>query len=701
MAGLAEAPMDTTLSARESYAGPNSPDLKKDVKVHVPAFTSLGQVTSIIRSLKYENREREIKNSRILAKYNAERPYRQQDLAADGLTWKKNFSTKPLANLIDKAVPRLTTAVRNMRFLTSSALPDRFPNAAEKTEEFRREITKLCRAREGWDELVNEISMENLLFGYTAVGWLTEWSWFPKHFQQDKFLVPEGTKHTAKSAPLIGFKENYLLHELFELIADPAAAKTAGWDVEEVIQSLNNAVPTNMRSGFSEPWRIYAELNRESSVLTSYTASKAVEVWHVFVAEVDGFISHLAFDATSEKQLFYKEKQFAKMADVAAFFSFQYGDGKLHGSKGIGREIYGMAGVLDRARNEVVDRLELSGKVLLQCDERDLKRFRMSVVGAAILVTNGFNVQQTNIDGNVEGFLKLDQFLTDLLDQIAGSTSPKAIDGERVTKAAVDLLAARENEKRDAIIERFLTQFARMMTTLQKRACDPHTNENDAKEMQQRLLQVMSPEELAYLANQPAVETVSDYSDMEQQKIVLLAQEANGNPLYNQRELQKRKLTALIDSEFAEAVLLGENDPTVQAENTRQQQLEMLAIGQGQPVPVSPRDNHQVHVDVLRNVVSGLIGSGAHDDIEPILQAIGTHAQAHIEAAEQQGMAQQMADAKSWLAGLQNTLEHLQAQQQKAQELAQQQQQQLAEQGQPPGTPPIENAAPAAPPPTQ
>jgi hypothetical protein len=662
------APRDPTLSARESYVGANSPELDAKARQHVPAFTSLGQVVSLVRSLKYENRDREIKNARILSKYNAEKPFRQQELAADGLQWKKNFSTKPLANLIDKAVPRLTTAVRSVRYLTASALPDRFPNAAEKTEEFRKEITKVCRAREGWDELVNEISMENLLFGYTSVGWLDRFSWFPTHFQQDRFLTPEGTKHTAKSAPMAAFKVNNLLHELFEHIKNPEAAATMGWNVDEVINSINNAVPSNMRSGFSEPWRIYAELARESSVLTSFTGSKAVEIWHVFVTEVDGFVSHLAFDATSEKQLFYKEKQFQKMADVAAFFSFQHGDGKLHGSKGIGREIYAMAGVLDRARNEVVDRLELSGKVLLQCDEKDIKRFRMSVVGSAILITNGFNVQQQKIDGNVEGFLKLDEFLTSLLDEIAGSTSPRAVDGDRVTKAAVDLLASREEEKRDAIIERFLIQFARMMTTVQKRLCDPNTVEQDAIEMQARLLKVLSPEELAYLANEPAVEAVSDYSNQEQQMLVLLAQEEKGNVLYNQRELQKRKLCALFDAEFAESVLLPDADPTEMAENQRQQQLEMMLIGQGQPVPVSPRDNHQVHVDVLRKVTTSLIQAGAHQNIEPLLMAIAQHAQVHIQAAEQQGLGQQIADDKQWLGQLQNTIEQLQAVEQKAQE---------------------------------
>jgi hypothetical protein len=349
------------------------------------------------------------------------------------------------------------------------------------------------------------------------------------------------------------------------------------------------------------------------------------------------------------------------LADVSAFYAFQGGNNKLHGSKGIGREVYAMAGVLDRARNEVVDRLELSGKVLMQCDERDIKRFRMSVVGAAILIPQGYNVQQQKIDGAVDAFFKLDQFLTDLLDQIVGWTSPKQFEGDRVTKAAVELYAARDEERRDAIIERFLTHFGRMMSTVQRRICDPRTIEQDAKEAQGRLLQIMSPEELAYLATQPAVEAVSDYSQMEEQAIVAIAQEGRGNPLYNQRELERRKLTAQIDSEFADAVLLPENDPTVQAENARQQQLELLPIQNGQPVPVSPRDNHEVHLGVLQNAVTATIQGGDHPQMEQMLTAYANHAQAHIQAAIQQGQGEQMNEFKQWLAGVQNTVEQLQA----------------------------------------
>ncbi len=644
--------------------GPNSPELGVDGKQHVPAITNISQAIALVKALQQENKDRSLKNARIQFKLNAERPFEQVRLEQDGLGWKSNFTTKPLAMLADKVVPRFTAAVKGMRYLTASKLPDRFDNAAEKTECFRREITETVRGREGFDDFVAELAQENTLFGFCAASWLDPYSWFPKFHRQSHFLAPRSTKHTASSAPLVCLQERNLIHELFALIQDQNAASLAGWNVTEVITSINNAVPENLRSPYKDPERIWADLMRESAILTSFVGSKAVEIWHVFVAEVDGKITHVAYDMNSERMLFWKEKQFDRMSDIGAFFSLQHGNGNIHGSKGLGRELYAMAGILDRSRNEVVDRLQLSGKIIIRCAEGDLKRFRMSVVGAAILIASGYTVEQTKIDGAVEPFFALDKFLTDLLDQMAGSTSPRPNEGERVTKAAVELQASREEERRDTLIERFLTQFARMMTTIQRRMCREDTVEPDAKEMQARLLNYMTREELEYISGQPAVSTVEDFSDEERQRIVLIANEAKGNPLYNALELEKRKLTALTDHEFAEAVLLPQNDPTEEAENILTQQLELLIMQTVQDVPISPRDNHVAHW--------------------PLMGGIGDHMEHHIAMAEQNGHGKQVAPFKQFLAQLDATLKQLQDHQAQIVQQAKQTAAQTAEQTPPP-----------------
>jgi hypothetical protein len=181
----------------------------------------------------------------------------------------------------------------------------------------------------------------------------------------------------------------------------------------------------------------------------------------------------------------------------------------------------------------------------------------------------------------------------------------------------------------------------------------------------------MTREELDMLAKQSVAETVKDYTDLERQQIVVAAQEGRGNPLYNQKELERQKLTAQVDEEFAETVLLPDEDPTVQAEQTRLQQLELLIIaGQGAEVPVSPRDNHIVHLGVLMPVLESTAHAATTDPhAVATLQALLTHAEAHYDAAAKSGA------PKELLAPVTDILKKLRATMPQLIELAQQQDQ--------------------------
>jgi hypothetical protein len=190
------------------------------------------------------------------------------------------------------------------------------------------------------------------------------------------------------------------------------------------------------------------------------------------------------------------------MGYVLSLFSFQQANGKLMGSKGIGRELYEIAGAVDRSRNEVVDRLQLSGKILIQGEAKQLQRFALTVHGNAVLIPAAYTIsQQKNIDPNVEAFAVLDRQLVGFMDQIAGGVTPKEFGNERTTAAEVNAFTAREEEKRDAILERFLMQVGKMLSTCQRRAVNPKVDDEDAVEFRKYLLEYMSGRRLELWAS--------------------------------------------------------------------------------------------------------------------------------------------------------------------------------------------------------
>jgi len=666
----------------------------------------IAQARDIVRTVMMASRNRSIVNSRILAKFNAERPYNADRLEAEGLGWRSNFTTKPLPSMIEQVAPRFMAAINGLKYFTNSSLSNKWQASTEKTEDFRKEVTQTIKNHKGFRTLIEDIAFNNALFGHSIVSWLDDYSFFPRHFDQDLSFVADGTKSDTRWAQIVVLKENLLTHELFAQIEDKESAEIAGWNLPNTAQAINRASPIQVRDrlnvgGTLETW--YQNALRELTIGASWMAGNSiVVVYNLLVREVTGKFSHYRMAGPELTDIFQRLDQFDNASDCLTFYSFQKGNGTLHGSKGIGRDIYELAGMLDRTRNEIVDRLIMSGKTLVQGDAKRFHTFKTGVFGNMILLPKEWTVLEQKIDGNVDSFIKLDAFFKQLVNELIGSTSTpnvaQAGEGMR-SPAAWNLLASREEESRDIRITRFLEQFTDMVGTMQKRICDPDVVEDDAKECRRRLLKKMSEEELQELAHSPVAGTVSDLTPQQRQLTVMLAQEKKGNPLYNQRQLEVEDLTARVSAEFADKVLLPDNDPTEQAEQTRMQNLEMTLLSAGQAVEVSPRDNHMIHLQVIMPVAEQAGGHIQDGSIGVnVLEAIVAHINEHYQQALKQGVKQEMLkDVKTFLAKAGPAIAKLQQIEQAAQAHAQAGQQ--LSQGQEPDMPGLVNSP--TPPPDQ
>ncbi len=642
-------PNTPTQNEGPNDTGINSPGLSPNGSGNKPKRRSISDqhhLFNIYGDLQHARRSQNEKNGRIQGKLNSERPYSDSQLESEGLGYKSNFSTKPLSTTVGKVASRLTKSIQSARYLTSSELPDSIPDAKKKTELFRQEITNVIRRWDGWYNYANEVANEDATFGWSVGAWLDEHTWKPVHFRQDQTFLPDGTKQAVDAVQVVFFQQYVMPHELAEFIENREAAEAAGWDIDNTVVAINRAKPPSTAISTGAPYteaRRYEDALRESSVSASLqSGAKQINIVHCFATEIDGKISHYIADPEGKKILFEKLDRFDTVSDCLYVMSYEQAP-TLMGSKGIGRDVYELAGILDRARNEVVDRLQLSGKIIIQGPENKISRFKLSVIGNAVLIPEGFTITQNKIESSVNEFIALDGQLTQLLDQIAGGVTPKRFEGERVTKAEVELFAAREEEKRDDITTRYVTQFGNIVSTMQRRICRSSTTDEDAKTAREKLLRFMSEEEMQMLAEQPALRTIEDYTQTDAQRIVLIAQESRNDPLYDHRKMERRKLSVLVNPEFAEEVLLPENDPAVTAEQARFALMENELLEQGTPVPASPRDNHMIHVEVLKQGFKAVAQAAAQGDLNAlqVTEVFLAHWEQHLTLASQSGMDKQ------------------------------------------------------------
>jgi len=624
-------------------ANPPQPQTTPEARPVLRSFPTDTSLASFVKQLIEENVTRMELATRITSKLNSERPHDPARLTQAGLSWKSNFSTRPLNTLISKVVGRFPRAVANARYLTSSALPGDVPNAIEKTEFFRSEFTTVLRSDPRFSDFVESIASEDVTFGWCAAGWLDEDSWFPEFWRQDQMFVPVGTKQISRSANVLVVKQALLPSEAFVQLDRANQVEDGRWNLPLFAEAINKALPELYRVKTGEYSRLWEELVRGLQLMSSYAGANRVALYHVLAQELTGKISHYILDG-EYRMIFQFEDRFANMDTVAHFFAFEKADGTLMGSKGIGRAAYSMAAVIDRTRNDAVDRLQMSGKIIAQAPVAQHVKAKLSVVGPFLLIDEGFQLSETRLEASPEASITLDQYLNQLLNEMTGSVSEKDFEGrERVTKAEVNARIAREAERSDDFLERWLRQFGFVLSGIQNRLLNPDMvpstpGYEEAQALRARLLTRLTPEEIEYLRKSPALTAVQGLTPSERENIVSACIEGQGNPMYNQRALANAKVTAQVGPEFAKAVVAPEEDPTQVAEQTRLQMFENDILLNGQESPVSPRDAHALHIDVLLPVLGKALEEAvANPTAETIARAFATHGMQHVELAKQYG----------------------------------------------------------------
>lgn len=523
-----------------------APQTNAQGTIKVRAFPTEESVAGFVTGLIQEASDRLLKAGRVMAKLDQERPHSPETLRQAGLAWKSNFTTRPLSTLISQAMGRFPRALQEARYLTNAALPADIPGSLAKTEFFRDEFSKALRSHPKWDEFIESAAFENVVHGWCGAGWLDEDSWFPTCFEQDSMFVPSATRQISSSANAVVLKTNPLPSEAWELLRAAEAAQDTRWKTDRLANAINKAMPEDQRSGTSEYVRMRAELDRSLQNSTSYMGSKVVTMYHVLAVELNSKVSHYILDA-EHKMLFSHEERFPSIAKCLSFFAFERGDRRLQGSKGIARAAWTLAGILDRARNDAVDRLQLSGKLIAQTGSANKANFAMSVVGNVILIDDKFQLSEAKVDGSPESAIMLDKYLQGLMDTMTGSTSQQSFEGrERVTKEEVQIRTLMAGERVDDYLIRWLRQMGYVVSEIQDRALNPALPDSTpfadiAKKLQARLLERLTPEELEILRKTPAISAVVGWTKEERSLIVSLFPKARATRCTTSTRSRKRR----------------------------------------------------------------------------------------------------------------------------------------------------------------
>lgn len=626
--------------------GANTPDLDLETgEIGRRAITSADQAHRICEAIFNPANERNQMNGTIARKYADDPPFAK--LPA-GEEWRHNFSTGFLSSFVNRIVPAPMAVIDQAKYLTSARLDVEDDPDGSLSEAFQRETTKLFRSWDEWRPTCYAVAQEDVLFGYCAVAAVDPDEWRVQFFRENEFGVPDGSGQHPNLVPMFAVKKSFLIHELYDLIKNKEAAKLGGWEYENAVNAINEAMPRSARSQTNDS-REQADLMREaSSAGTSHDAdAKVIEVYRLFSVEVDGKVTQHIVRRTGEpKLLFHAEDQFESIRDVLTLFTLEEGNSKFYGSKGVGRRIVNEHIAVERARVRLCDHAYLKTMIWV-VGENGLPTVQFKVRHPIGMIGTDATINPEVLPQDTKGFLELDERLTAYAEAAVGAYLVEKRGEEadpHETATAASIRARKEQQQSVAFLQRFFGQFANMVSLMTRRACNPDTADEEAKDYQDKLRKAgLSDEMIAKLADMPAIEVVHDLAQTQNDAVIELCGMLLKSPFANQKKVWAKLATAKTNARIADELLLKDQfDPREEAEQARLQILEIAAIRTGESIMVVPTDLHPIHLKVLVGDMANAAPKIASNPLEAVPQLLDNmnagimHGLAHCMAWEQQ-----------------------------------------------------------------
>jgi hypothetical protein len=594
----------------------------------------------------------------ITAQMNGQRPRDPGVLENLGRNWLPNINTGVLRIEAGKVPARLWQPINTATYLTAAKLPENWPQGVKKTGIFRQKVTHTIRSWRKWPWFMRQLAREVGFFGFGYAVWFDKFDWKPTFVRQDRGFAPMGFEVLEDEMPVFVVKFDYQPWEMLRLVkAQDDAGLEDGWDREAVANAINSAGP-KAADGNVQNRRSYEEMIREASIGWTYEKGyNKIATYHLFSTDADGSVSHqiiLAKDlknygaqqtksnitATADTKFIYeKRKKFDKVSEAVTPMLFDPDDGTIQGSWGAGQMLFDLSIEAEKTVNDWMASMKQAAKIKAQAGEgKNPDEVRLDVDDAMMVLSNGVYAGNTAaVSTDPRPFQALFEALGQLAREKIGSYIPPIpLQSTDIKAAQINAKEREQQEVREQIFQTWLWQFACLVENMVKRLLDADSPDDEAKELRESLLKVMTAEEIDMLVNQNQIETIMEFTDFARGQRAMFAASKQGNTFYNQKVLEEIQAEAAGGSSFMEAVLIPGDDATVEAGSRRRQQAEATSmIVLRRAVPVLPEDLDWYHMLELRPILTEYLEQGIFEIATKMLNHYTAH---YIGAVGKQGM---------------------------------------------------------------
>jgi len=291
-------------------------------------------------------------------------------------------------------------------------------------EEYTRAVTSWA------DYYFNRIlcTHEMLCTGIGPMFWPDKFDWRPRVTKRAALLIPPEAKATSGELEIIGFRDSYQAHELFDKIKDEKSkelAEKAGWNVtllrEAIIRSSKNGNTTDQKYQTSMFETLQQQL-KNNDMAASKTLCNPIRVINGLWKEFSGKITRVIIyeDEELSGYLYEGYEDFDSMDQVVDLFLWNIGDGYYKSVKGLGHRIYPHVLISNQFICSTVDSAMMSSSFVLKTQLGKGGQPQLVRIGPITVLPEGYDPVQTSFQPQLNQLVGVRTMLQQILNNNSG-----------------------------------------------------------------------------------------------------------------------------------------------------------------------------------------------------------------------------------------------------------------------------------------
>ena len=660
---------------------------------------------SIFNILRKADEGSSVNRARVDAMFDGASPYSSAQLAASGQGLKTNLNFGESQRLLDIALSAYVDLYSSLEKLVEVKGSEGEPSERTTLEDIvSEEITHLLRSWPEFHSNYLRLCTTFIKHGVAVSYFDTPDDWKFRVGSFADILIPRQTPASEHMVDVAIGRRQYHLHDLYAFIKNEKAAKSVGWDVEEVRRVITKNVTTSGRSSAASyaDWESIQQELKNNDIYEGHQ-NPTVGVLHFWVREMDGSISHYITAENEPKEFLYKKvSRYDKPEQAFVMFTYGVGsNGTYHSIRGLGHRIFNHIQTSNRLRCQMIDGAMLGSAVMIQPDsQRALDELGFTYYGAYAVLSPNVNIIEKaipNLSTSVQPALE------DIGNQLALNTDTVSTYGPQQSspyRNQMQVVADMDVSTRlsGASLNLFYASWNRLLREVVRRIVENKKKDPALKDFRTRCLIRGVPESFINSLDTDrtrAVRSIGNGSYANRLVALRELQAISGSfDDVGRKNLTRDIVSTRVGHDLADryAPQVEEARPTVDGKIAFFENQELM---DGTPVPVVTNEIHSAHLSEHVPVLSQLIeqlNTGAADPLQalPALQAFYQHVAETVQSLVGDPAAESIvADANQVLQYTEEMINNTSKQVQKIQR--DQAESQPEEEGQPQGEPDMGN----------